>query len=168
MNRDLQELQRILQGAIAKASSIPAQPVASGKWTSAQILEHLFLTYKNTTRGLRRCLEKGIATFPPPTVRQRIGVVVVLGFGYLPGGAKSPERAVPKGLPAEQVKHDVLTELEGMGIALEECERIFGARTKLLDHPFLGSFSSRQWGRFHLVHGRHHARQIRERGGLVS
>jgi hypothetical protein len=32
-----------------------------------------------------------------------------------------------------------------------------------MDHPFLGPLTASQWRKFHLVHGRHHARQIRER-----
>ena len=32
---------------------------APGKWSGAQILEHLLLTYSHTNRGLEKCLQAG-------------------------------------------------------------------------------------------------------------
>jgi hypothetical protein len=32
---------------------------------------------------------------------------------------------------------------------------------RVLDHPLLGPFSIWQWRKFHLVHGLHHGKQIR-------
>ncbi len=52
-----------------------------------------------------------------------------------------------------------------MGSGLDACERRFGARTKIMDHLFLGPLTASEWRKFHWVHGRHHARQIRERMG---
>jgi len=34
-----------------------------------------------------------------------------------------------------------------------------------MDHLFLGPLTANEWRKFHWVHGRHHARQIRERMG---
>jgi hypothetical protein len=48
-----------------------------------------------------------------------------------------------------------------MDALLAQCAARFGARSKVLDHPILGPFSIAQWRKFHLVHGRHHVKQIR-------
>jgi hypothetical protein len=50
---------------------------------------------------------------------------------------------------------------------IRRCEVQFGEKTKIMDHPFIGPLSGRQWRKFHLVHGRHHIKQIQEiRAGL--
>ena len=48
--------------------------------------------------------------------------------------------------------------LDGQVIA--QCEERYGARVKVLDHPVLGPLTAKQWRKFHLIHGRHHVRQI--------
>jgi hypothetical protein len=53
-----------------------------------------------------------------------------------------------------------ITEMDGM---LTACAARFGGCVKVLDHPVLGPFSIQQWRKFHLVHGRHHVKQIRRR-----
>jgi len=40
----------------ASAGDLTVAP--AGKWNAAQILEHLFLTYKHTNRGLAKCVEQ--------------------------------------------------------------------------------------------------------------
>lgn len=53
-----------------------------------------------------------------------------------------------------------------MESGLSDCERRFGAVTKITDHPLLGPLTASQWRKFHWVHGPHHAKQIRERRKL--
>ena len=74
-----------------------------------------------------------------------------------------PERVMPRGMPSEEVRQAMLPELQRMASGLDDCERRFGTRTKIMDHPFLGPLTADEWRKFHWVHGRHHARQIRER-----
>ena len=77
----------------------------------------------------------------------------------------APERAVPRGMSPEEAQQAIAPELQKMGLGLDDCERRFGVRTKILDHPILGPLTAEQWRKFHWIHGRHHARQIRERMG---
>lgn len=164
MASDLDRLQRELKDAISCLADNSLSQAPSERWTPTQILEHLFLTYTNTNRGLQKCLDKGAALATSATLKQRVGTLLVINLGYLPGGRKAPERAVPRGMPPEEVRLTIFDEIQKMGSGLDECERHFGASTKLMDHPFLGPLTAGQWRKFHLVHGRHHAKQIRERG----
>jgi len=41
------------------------------------------------------------------------------------------------------------------------CEKRFG-RQRLATHQVLGPLSASQWRKFHLVHARHHLKQIRQ------
>jgi DinB superfamily len=163
MDSLLPQLSRELEDVLRDCPLADLEKAPAGKWTSAQILEHLFLTYANTNKAIARCLETGAPLATKATMAHRAKTLVVVGLGYLPSGATAPERATPKGMPTEDVRRSILAEIERMGAGLNDCERRFGARTKIMDHPILGPLTAAQWRKFHWVHGRHHARQIRER-----
>jgi hypothetical protein len=165
MDSYLERLRQELEDAMAGATPARLGNGPAGKWTPAQVLEHLYLSYHHTTKGLAKCLETGTPLATACTMADRARTFVVVGIGYFPTGRTAPERAVPRGMPAEEVQRALLPEIAQMDARLTECERKFGPRTKLLDHPVLGPFNAQQWRKFHWVHGRHHARQIRERLG---
>jgi len=54
-----------------------------------------------------------------------------------------------------------------MSAGLDDCERKFGAATKIMDHPIIGPLAAGQWRKFHWCMA-HHARQLRERMGKVN
>ncbi len=47
-----------------------------------------------------------------------------------------------------------------MNARIAIAEQLFGSRRRSVRHMILGPLSLAQWRRFHLVHGRHHIRQI--------
>jgi len=165
MDSYLERLRQELEDALGGASPSALAQAPAGKWNAAQILEHLFLTYKNTNRGMARCLEQGSPLATRATLKQRLATLLVVNLGYLPAGRKAPERAAPRGMLPEEVQQAIAPELQRMGSGLDDCKRRFGRRTKIMDHPFLGPLTADEWRKFHWVHGRHHARQIRERIG---
>jgi hypothetical protein len=165
MDSHLERLRLELEDATSGIGSGGMAQAPAGKWSAAQILEHLFLTYKGSNHGVAKCLEHGAPSASDSTLKQRMATLMVLKFGYIPKGRNAPERTMPRGMPADELQQGIASELERMILGLKECERRFGARTKIMDHPFLGPLTAKQWRRFHWVHGRHHARQIRERIG---
>ncbi len=165
MVSSLERLRQELEDAIGSASPSALAQAPAGKWNAGQILEHLFLTYKNTNRAMAKCVEQGAPLATRATVKQRMAALLVVKFGYLPEGRQAPERVIPRGMPPEEVERAIVSELQKMGSGLDDCERRFGARTKIMDHPFLGPLTAGEWRKFHWVHGRHHARQIRQRMG---
>ena len=165
MNSHLERLRKELESALAGATPAQLANAPEGKWSPALVLEHLWLTYTNTNKGIAKCLEKGAPLATAATFRHRVKTFVVVGLQFLPGGAKAPERAVPRGAPSDEVLHSIFSEIRKMDSGFTECENKFGSKAKLLDHPVLGPLNVRQWRTFHWVHGRHHAQQIRERLG---
>jgi hypothetical protein len=165
MNSYLERLRQELEEATGRANASDLERAPAGKWSPAQILEHLMLTYKTTNRGLEKCLEQGASLATRATLKDRIATLLVVNLGYIPGGRKAPERATPRGMPPEEVRQAFVPALEKMGASLDDCEHRLGTGTKILDHPFLGPLTANDWRKFHWVHGRHHARQIRERMG---
>ena len=165
MNSYLERLRQELEDATGGASPSALAQAPAAKWSAAQILEHLFLTYKNTSRGLAKCLEQGAPLATRATLKDRLATLLVVRLGHFPEGRQAPERTIPRGMPPEEVQQAIVPELQKMGSSLDDCERRFGERTKILDHPILGPLTANQWRKFHWVHGRHHARQIRTRMG---
>jgi hypothetical protein len=86
--------------------------------SGAQVLEHLFLTYHNTNKGLDKCLEKGTPLGTRATLRHRLGTLLIVNLTYFPPGRKTPERAAPKGMPADEVRRAILLEIQRMDAEL--------------------------------------------------
>jgi hypothetical protein len=163
MNSYLERLRQELEQATVGADAVRLAEAPAGKWSAAQILEHLLHTYKGTNAGLNRCLEQGAPSASRTTMKDRFATLLVVGFGYLPEGRKAPDRTMPRGMLPEEIQPAVTSELKRMSAQMDACELKFGSRTKLLDHPFIGPLNADQWRKFHWVHGRHHIRQMQKR-----
>ena len=103
------------------------------------------------------------------SLKHRVQSSVVIGFGYMPPGRKAPAVAEPKGIPVEKVRRDLGAKMAAMDAIIAQCEARFGGRVLLLDHPILGPLSATQWRKLHVVHGRHHLKQLlrlRDRAGV--
>jgi hypothetical protein len=134
-----------------------------GKWSAAEVLEHLYLTYTGTRKSCQRCLDAGKPLASAPSFKHRLSATLVIQIGYFPAGRTSPQQVCPKGLPVEQILADIGPQIVAMDELIAQCEGRYGARTKMLDHPVLGPLTARQWRKFHWVHGRHHIKQILRR-----
>jgi hypothetical protein len=132
----------------------------AGKWSAAEVLEHLYLTYTGTTRGLEKVLTRGAPLATKPSMSQRVLTFLVMRLGRIPAGRNAPAIVQPKGLPVEQVRNDMGAQLAVMDATIARCEARFGPDLKLLDHPILGALTAPQWRTLHVVHGRHHHRQL--------
>jgi hypothetical protein len=154
-------LQNEIAAAIAGLSMEETRWHEPEKWCIGEILEHLYLTYTGTIKGFGRLMDSGTPQASAPTRKQRVRAFVVVGLGYLPSGWESPKVARPRGIPSEKVMAEVGGTIAEMDAVMGRCAKQFGKRKKVLDHPLLGPFSVQQWSKFHLVHGRHHIKQIR-------
>jgi hypothetical protein len=163
MNSNLQQLLRALDQVTAGMT--PEQLLwrrQEGKWCTAEVLEHLSLTYSGTAGLMRKVLKADHPMATPRSFRHRIIAFAVVGMGYFPEGRKSPSMVLPSGAVApEIVLSDMRKHLLAMDEGLHGCEERFGARVKIGDHPVLGALTAAQWSKFHLVHGLHHVKQIK-------
>jgi len=131
-----------------------------GKWSTAEILEHLSLTYGGTARGFERLLAAPNVSTTEPTFKQRLSTAVVVGVGYLPGGREAPKGTNPQGVSPVQVLADIKPKLAAMDEVISRCEARYGKAARVLSHPFLGPLTAAQWRRFHWIHGKHHLKQV--------
>jgi hypothetical protein len=134
------------------------------KWNIQQIVEHLLMTYRSTAAILNTRIEKRSPTKAKRTAQQFAQQFVVITVGYFPPGRHAPEAVTPN-LPASLRAGDDLTrrlheELATLDAVAAQAEQLFGAK-RCASHFLMGPLSPSQWRRFHFIHGRHHARQIR-------
>ena len=161
MDPGLEKLRQEIAAAITGISIHELSRHPEGKWSAVEVLEHLYLTYTGTAKGMSRVLEAGKPLATISTLKHRQRRFFVLNFRFLPQGRKAPERTQPRGTPAETVVNEIGLRLSEMDEMIRACEEKLGKKAKLLDHPVLGPLTGAQWRKFHCVHGRHHLQQVR-------
>jgi hypothetical protein len=159
MDRRLEKLQKEIASAIDGMTPEQLRWHAPGKWSAAEVLEHLYLSYTGTIKGFDQAAAG--RHFPSkPTWRHHAQRFVVLGLSYMPTGREAPKNTRPRGLDPETIVGEIGMKIAEMDETIARSERS-GGRVRLLDHPILGPLTAAQWRKFHLVHGRHHLTQIR-------
>jgi hypothetical protein len=161
MNKYFERLKNAI-GSATQGMSVEqlTQHAAEGKWSIAEVVEHLSLTYSGTVKNLERSLNAGRPLGSAPTLKQRVVNMLVMDFGYFPTGRKSPEGAKPKGMSTETVLSEINGRIAQLDEVIEKCESKFGRRAFVADHPVLGPITMQQWRKFHWAHGKHHIKQI--------
>jgi len=162
MDANLLRLHTTLASAIRSMTLDQLTRHPAGKWSTAEILEHLNLSYTGTIKGMQRGLDSGSPSASSDRGRMRWQRLILIRGGYFPYGRKSPERVLPRGAPPQQVAAEILENVARMDAVIQECEARFGRRKPLADHPVLGPLTAAEWRKFHLVHAKHHAKQIRK------
>ena len=133
------------------------------KWSVVEIVEHLTRAYSGTAKGFERCVEKGAPLANATTVKQQLLQFALINLGYFPEGRQAPKYIIPSGeLDLDAVLAAVRRDLARLDEAASKAKQALGAG-KMLDHPILGALTVDQWLKFHVVHTRHHAKQISQR-----
>ena len=160
MDPRLDKLRGSLESAVDGMSSDQWTWHLPGKWCAAELLEHLYLTYTGTIKGFESVMAAGKPLGSRPSVRDRVKTLVVVGLGHMPDGVIAPAVTVPKGLPVAKVREEFGAKIVEMDAIIAQCEARFGDRVRVLDHPILGPLTAPQWRKLHVVHGRHHHKQL--------
>jgi DinB superfamily len=141
-------------------------------WSAQEVIEHLVLTCRSTSRVLDKRLERGRPTADHSSPAQWLLQLFMLSFGRMPRGAPAPVFARPDQLHwppmngAELV--DLLRqEIEPMDALLDRCRERFGLQ-RVATHFVLGPLRPDQWRRFHVVHLRHHLGQLHRLQEAIS
>jgi hypothetical protein len=168
MHDNLARCWTLIETATAGLDDRRAATGVNGRWSIAEIVEHLDRTYTGTSKGLTRCLEAGAPRVTPDSVKNRMRRLWVVTLGRFPTGIEAPRHVVPSGeLLLSTLVPRVEAHLADMDAALKTAAARFGAGP-LMDHPILGPFTAGDWARFHYVHTRHHCRQIAARRHAVA
>jgi hypothetical protein len=160
MDPRLDKLRGSLASAVEGMSSEQWCWHPPGKWCAAELLEHLYLTYTGTIKGFERVMAAGNPLASRPSMENRLRTFVVVGLGHMPDGVKAPAVTVPRGLSVAKVREEFGAKIVEMDAIIAQCEARFGGRVHVLDHPILGPLTAPQWRKLHVVHGRHHHKQL--------
>ncbi|HEV2672083.1 MAG TPA: DUF1569 domain-containing protein [Gemmatimonadales bacterium] len=137
----------------------------AGKWTPAQIVEHLALGLNLSAATFQARRNHAPMSRRPRTPAEQIAKLFIFGLRWFPPGRKAPERATP----AAQISRASAEAHFLAGIAAwDQVDRaLLPARRAdlFVKHPRMGDLTVEEWMYFHVIHARHHARQIRQRLG---
>jgi hypothetical protein len=134
------------------------------QWSAQQVIEHLVLALRTSSRVLEARVRRGRPTRRRATLLERIFRFLILYRQRMPRGAAAPPFVRPGALcwpPMDGAELADLfrRELEAMDRLLVRCEDLFGRRS-VATHFLLGPLRPDQWRRFHLIHCRHHLDQL--------
>src|SRR6516225_5351043 len=121
MDSLLQRLRQSIESSIAGMSAEEMAWHPPAKWCTAEVLEHLYLTYTGTTKGFQRVAEADKPLASPATWSQRMRTFVVTGLGYLPPGREAPPVARPRGIASEKVLAEIGPKIAEMDSMISAC-----------------------------------------------
>ena len=134
------------------------------RWSIQQIVEHLLMTYALSAEVFERRIARGTPTKAEPTFAEWMGQVLVLRLGRFPQGRKAPSVVMPGNSSEEPRTGEELVRRTGEALLrfdelAANAEILFGGR-RSIKHQVLGPLSVADWRQFHLIHGKHHFKQI--------
>ena len=97
MHSRLDTLKQSLESAVEGMSSEQLTWHLPGKWSAAEVLEHLYPTYTGTIKGLEKAIVRGASLATNPSMTQRALRFVVVRLGYIPAGLEAPGMVRPRG-----------------------------------------------------------------------
>ena len=159
-------LQRAHDAIERDAGSLSADLVARpvpGRWSIAEILEHLTLAFTRNAQALEKALASGELRARAPVLRARLSRILVVDAGYFPR-VEAPEMTRPsRSIPPERSVSAVLDALRTVDSVLTRVSARFGDDALVANHPFFSGMTVPQWRKFHWRHTIHHMRQVRAR-----
>ena len=163
MHPHLQHCLAILEDATRGGGAECSTRRHPDQWCVAEVVEHLQRAYLGTAKGLERCLETGAPIATGQTFTQWFYSFALIRLGMFPEGRKAPKHVIPTGeMDLGAVLGAARRDLDRLDAAAARTREKFGT-VKVVDHPILGALTVDQWLKFHLVHTRHHEKQIRAR-----
>ena len=165
MDTYITKAMRLIESSTAGLSEQELVGSRDGKWSPAQVLEHLAKAFGGSAKAFELQLQAGqLQPMRALSIKDRVGIFIVCTLGYFPEGRKAPSMTIPSDSPEGfVVLHRIKENLERTGRALDESEKKWGSGVRIFTHPVLGPLTVPQWRKFHYVHTRHHMKQVVER-----
>jgi DinB superfamily len=131
---------------------------APGKWSPAQVTEHVTLAYAQTRDLLKTPPAGGAPWFLRPLIR-RFYVRPILKTGKFPANARAPRQFRPSASmePADALLSRLQSAADGLERDLEE---LAGRGTTAINHPIFGRTPLTDALHFQAIHTAHHRRQL--------
>ncbi len=150
---------RFLATAHSVAKEKWAQPVAPGKWSPAQIVDHIAVTTEVALKAIKGDPSMGSIPKFLRFIPRKLGFDPTIKKRRFPEKQRGPAIFAPsKDHPAYDVS---VAKLERAIIALESHVRnVIAANQHSFEHTFFGRVSIVDYVRFGTLHTEHHERQL--------
>lgn len=159
----LADLPELVLGPLRDRSDDDWQRAPAGKWTSAQIVEHLALGLTLSAETFQARRNHAPMSRRRRSPAQQIATFFIFRLRWFPPRRKAPERTTP----AAQVSGPSAKAHFLAGIELwDQVDRALLPERRadlFVKHPRMGDLTIEEWMEFHVLHAHHHARQIRQR-----
>ncbi|HTV81693.1 MAG TPA: hypothetical protein VME18_03505 [Acidobacteriaceae bacterium] len=167
MDPELQQICDVFRAQLANCPSSWCQlhPHDDDRqWSAQQLMEHLVLALRTSSRVLETRVRRGRPTRSKSTLLERVLRFLILSRRRMPLGAAAPPFVRPGALcwppmDGAELSDIFRQEMEAMDRLLVRCEELFGRRAPAT-HYLLGPLRPMQWRRFHIIHCRHHLEQL--------
>ena len=135
----------------------------AGQWTPAQIVEHLALGLTVSAETFHKRRNHAPMSRRRRTPAEQVARFFIFGLRWFPPRRKAPERTTPS--PHVSRASAEAHFLAGVELWDQVDRALLPERRAdlFVKHPRMGDLTIEEWMRFHLIHARHHARQIRRR-----
>lgn len=161
----LGDLANLVLGPLRGRPDSEWQRGPAGKWTPAQIVEHLALGLGLSAETFQARRNHAPMVRRPRTPAEKIAKLFIFGLRWFPPGRKAPERTTPAPrIDRASAEAHFLAAVE----AWDQVDRALLPERRadlFVKHPRMGDLTVEEWMRFHMIHARHHAKQIRQRVG---
>jgi hypothetical protein len=162
INRQLAAIEPMVLHPLRELEGEEWHRAVAGKWSIAQIIKHLAIGIDGSGAALqKRAAKTGMKRRATPG--QTLLRHIYLGVGRVRPGRSAPPGTIPEDRPDPET---TLAQFR-MGVARFETLAQTWPEQRQVEvfakHPALGDLNLPEWVRFHFVHCRHHARQIRAR-----
>lgn len=161
-SRLMREHDESVAAFVARASAVSdaawSRPVAEGKWSPAQVTEHVTLAYEAVLRDLSGGAAMRLrARWWQRVLLRRFLLPRILAKGRIPVAARAPREIRPGDGSIDRAS--LLARLTGGAKGLDETLCVQGDAARVV-HPYFGSLRGREILRFCAVHTNHHAPQL--------
>jgi hypothetical protein len=151
-------IEEFVAAARAVDASKWATPLAEGKWSPAQIAEHLAVTYEYNRKVVTGTAGKGAPKFLQPLARWFV-VTKTLKAGRFTRKGRAPKIFQPSAAPPAAAT--VLTRLTTAVAGFENDIRSGHPEARhTVAHPFFGTLPTVDYLRLQAIHTRHHRSQL--------
>lgn len=153
----------IVLGPLTAAGADVWSRSVDGQWSPGEIVAHLVAAMERSATGFESRADHAPMKRRPGTVFQRLARLMVLKAGRFGPKRKAPEGTGPPASPDRAATEAAFRSCVQRFLDLERRLLPQRERDLYLKHPVLGDLTLREFMRFHVVHAKHHAKQIRQR-----
>src|SRR5260370_24084687 len=160
MHSECETVRAAIEQATAGMSTDELVWHPEGKWSSAEVLEHLALSYSGTAKGMRGVLQSDAPKVRPATLKERFSVLVLFGLGYFPEGRKAPKQVTPRVANPAHILNDIQANLCEQDTGISACEQRSGSKAIVLAHLLLGPINLCQCRKVDPIHSMYQMQRI--------